>query len=593
MKLLIVESPGKVKKIQGFLGPEWKVAASVGHVRDMPVKRMGVAAPDFTPEYEATERGADVLKRLAALVKTADAVYLATDPDREGEAIAWHLAEALKLKNPRRVTYTEITESAVKAAVNGPRGIDMALVKAQEARRVLDRFCGYLASGPVSRVAGQKMSAGRVQSPATRLIVERERAIQAFVSTTHYGAELAFAGVDNITDGWKAQWLVKEWLPGGEEFQRDKALADKMAALRVLDVLDCKEGESRSAPPPPFTTSSLQQAANTALKYSAKKTMELAQALYESGAITYHRTDSPNLSTEAVEAIRAYCSEQGWPVPATLRTWKAKGNAQEAHEAIRCTHIEMESAGETEEQKALYALIRLRALASQMEDAVYSVIALRLGADLDGKQAVFEARGRKLTAQGWKVLAADQEEDNEDAAKEGNNPVPAMKAGSKATALSGRLLTKKTTPPARYTEASLVAELEKRGIGRPSTYAAILETIKTREYVKIEKNRFVPTPLGVLLMDSLQGNFSFCEYDFTEKLEQALDDIAEGKAGYNAVLAPAYQTLMDEVQAFQRATGKICPTCGKAMIRRVGKGKNGKPYDFWGCSGYPDCTEKL
>jgi DNA topoisomerase-1 len=316
MKLLIVESPGKVKKIQEFLGPEWKVAASVGHVRDMPLKKMGVAAPDFKPEYEETERGADVLKRLAALVKTADEIYLATDPDREGESIAWHLADALKLKNPKRVTYTEITRSAVMAALASPRSINMALVRAQEARRVLDRFCGYMASGPLSRVSGQKMSAGRVQSPATALIVERERAIQDFVSTTHYGAELSFSGLDNICavtpedahggcdsirphaerasvgpfsaqngltqsekDGWKALWLVKEWLPDGVEYMTDKALAEKAASLRSLDVLDCKEEESRSAPPAPFTTSSLQQTANTALKSTAKRTMELAQAL--------------------------------------------------------------------------------------------------------------------------------------------------------------------------------------------------------------------------------------------------------------------------------------------------------------------------
>jgi DNA topoisomerase-1 len=505
----------------------------------------------------------------------------------------------------------------------------MALVKAQEARRVLDRFCGYMVSGPLSRVSGQKMSAGRVQSPATALIVERERVIQGFVSTTHYGAELSFESLDDIyadtkgaahggcgsmrphaerasagafsaqnapaqSDkvGWKANWLVKEWLADSAEYLTDKTLAEKAAALRSLEVLDCKEEENRSAPPAPFTTSALQQTANTALKFTAKKTMELAQALYEAGAITYHRTDSPNLSDEAIAAIRAYASEKALPLPDRPRVWKAKGNAQEAHEAIRPTHIEIEDAGETEEHRALYRLIRLRALASQLADAVYAVVALRLGANMEDKQAVFEAKGRKLIVTGWKSLNAAPDEEEGEAA-EMSNPVPVMKTGSRATALSGKVLTKSTSPPSRYTEASLVRELEKRGIGRPSTYAAIIETIKKREYVKLEKNRFVPTPLGVTLMDSLKGKFSFCEYDFTEKMEQALDDIAEGRAEYVSVLAPAYRTLADEVSAFEKATGKTCPACGKPMFHRTGKGKNGKPYDFWGCSGWPECKQTL
>jgi DNA topoisomerase-1 len=217
--------------------------------------------------------------------------------------------------------------------------------------------------------------------------------------------------------------------------------------------------------------------------------------------------------------------------------------------------------------------------------------ALRLGADVDGKQAVFEAKGRKLLAPGWKSLNTAPDEEEGEAAETGN-PVPVMKAESRATALSGKVLSKTTTPPSRYTEASFVRELEKRGIGRPSTYAAIIETIKKREYVKLEKNRFAPTPLGILLLDSLKGKFSFCEYDFTERMEQALDEIAEGKAKYGDILAPAYQTLVDEVSAFEKATGKTCPACGKSMFRRTGKGKNGKSYDFWGCSGWPECNGK-
>lgn len=595
-KLLILESPGKVRKVQEILGPGWKVAASVGHVRDLPVKEMGVAAPDFKPQYIPTDRGKDVLSRLAGMVKNSEEVFLATDPDREGEAIAWHLQDALKLKNAKRVTYAEITESAIRTALSNPRSIDMALVAAQEGRRVLDRFCGYMVSGPLANAigaVGEKLSAGRVQSPAVRLIVEREKEIKAFSSTTHYGAELTFENVDNITDGWKAALQVKPWLEKGQGYLLDKSLAEKAAALRTLDVLDCAESESRAAPPAPFTTSTLQQAASSSLKFTPKQTMQLAQRLYEQGAITYMRTDSPNLSQEAVHAIRAYC-ETKWPLVETPRTWKPKEGAQEAHEAIRPTHVEVDEAGETADEKALYRLIRLRALGCQLADAVYAVRTLQLGADLDGKQALFEAKGRTLLSQGWKVLA-DQEdgpdEGSEEGEKEPSNPVPAMKPGTKATALTGAVTTKKTKPAARFTEASLIRELEKRGIGRPSTYAAIIDTISSRKYVTSEKRFLVPTPLGEKIVSGLCGHFSFIEYDFTRNMEQSLDDIAERKAEYRAVIASAYDRLSSEVQAFAKATGKVCPKCGKPMVHRVKKpGKDGKGgYDFWGCTGWPEC----
>ncbi len=595
-KLLILESPGKVKKVQEILGPGWKVAASVGHVRDLPVKEMGVAAPDFKPQYLPTDRGKDVLSRLAGMVKNAEEVYLATDPDREGEAIAWHLKDALKLKDAKRVTYSEITEAAIRAALSAPRSIDMALVAAQEGRRVLDRFCGYMVSGPLSNAAGEKLSAGRVQSPAVRLVVEREKEIKAFSSTTHYGAELTFENVDNITDGWKAALLVKPWLEDGQEYLLDKSLAEKAAALRALDVLDCQESESRAAPPAPFTTSTLQQAASSSLKFAPKQTMQLAQRLYEQGAITYMRTDSPNLSQEAVHAIRAYCEAKGWPLVETPRKWKSKEGAQEAHEAIRPTHIEIEEAGETADEKALYRLIRLRSLACQLEDAVYAVRTLQLGAEVDGKQALFEAKGRTLLSQGWKVLA-DQEDGSDEGSEEGekepSNPVPVMKPGTKATALTGTVTTKKTKPAARFTEASLIRELERRGIGRPSTYAAIIDTISSRKYVTTEKRFLVPTPLGEKIVSALCGHFSFIEYDFTRNMEQSLDDIAEGKAEYCAVIASAHDQLVREVQEFARATGKVCEKCGKPMVHRVKKpGKDGKGgYDFWGCSGWPECKE--
>ena len=596
-KLLILESPGKVKKVQEILGPGWKVAVSVGHVRDLPVKEMGVAAPDFKPQYIPTDRGKDVLSRLAGMVKNAEEVFLATDPDREGEAIAWHLQDALKLKNAKRVTYTEITEAAIRAALSTPRSIDTALVAAQEGRRVLDRFCGYMVSGPLSNASGEKLSAGRVQSPAVRLVVDREREIKAFSSTTHYGAELTFENVDNITDGWKAALLVKPWLEEGQGYLLDKSLAEKAAALLTLDVLDCKESESRTAPPAPFTTSTMQQAASSLLTFTPKQTMQLAQRLYEQGAITYMRTDSPNLSQEAVHAIRAYCEEKGWPLVEAPRKWKSKEGAQEAHEAIRPTHIEIEEAGETADEKALYRLIRLRSLACQLEDAVYAVRTLQLGADVDGRQALFEAKGRTLLSQGWKVLADQEggpyaEGEGSEEEKEPINPVPVMKPGTKATALPGTVTTKKTKPAARFTEASLIRELEKRGIGRPSTYAAIIDTISSRKYVTTEKRFLVPTPLGEKIVSGLCGHFSFIEYDFTRTMEQSLDDIAEGKADYRAVIASAHDQLSREVQEFAKATGRVCEKCGKPMVHRVKKpGKDGKGgYDFWGCSGWPECS---
>lgn len=596
-KLLILESPGKVKKVQEILGPGWKVAVSVGHVRDLPVKEMGVAAPDFKPQYIPTDRGKDVLSRLAGMVKNAEEVFLATAPDREGEAIAWHLQDALKLKNAKRVTYTEITEAAIRAALSTPRSIDTALVAAQEGRRVLDRFCGYMVSGPLSNASGEKLSAGRVQSPAVRLVVDREREIKAFSSTTHYGAELTFENVDNITDGWKAALLVKPWLEEGQGYLLDKSLAEKAAALLTLDVLDCKESESRTAPPAPFTTSTMQQAASSLLKFTPKQTMQLAQRLYEQGAITYMRTDSPNLSQEAVHAIRAYCEEKGWPLVEAPRKWKSKEGAQEAHEAIRPTHIEIEEAGETADEKALYRLIRLRSLACQLEDAVYAVRTLQLGADVDGRQALFEAKGRTLLSQGWKVLADQEggpyaEGEGSEEEKEPINPVPVMKPGTKATALPGTVTTKKTKPAARFTEASLIRELEKRGIGRPSTYAAIIDTISSRKYVTTEKRFLVPTPLGEKIVSGLCGHFSFIEYDFTRTMEQSLDDIAEGKADYRAVIASAHDQLSREVQEFAKATGRVCEKCGKPMVHRVKKpGKDGKGgYDFWGCSGWPECS---
>ena len=592
MNLLILESPGKVKKVQSFLGNDWKVVASVGHVRDLPERELGIALPDFTPDYIPTERGKEVLSRLKGLAASASAVYLATDPDREGEAIAWHIADALRLKSPKRVTYGEITAVAIQTAIKNPRSLDMALVSAQEARRVLDRFCGYLVSGPLSRAAGTRLSAGRVQSPAVRLVVERERAIRNFVAVTHFGAELLFV------DGWSAAWITKPWLEDGQEYLLDKALAERAAAVRSLTVHECKESESRTAPPAPFTTSSLQQAASNALKFTPKQTMQLAQKLYEGGHITYMRTDSPNLSAEAVTEIRAFCQTQGWPLVDKPRIWKSKDGAQEAHEAVRPTHIEVEEAGETADEQALYRLIRLRTLASQLADAVYDVRTVRLGAALDGKEAVFEAKGRVLREPGWKVLTATDAatQDDEENADAPDNPVPMLVQGASITAADGKLLNKKTKPPARFSEASLVRELENKGIGRPATFADIVDTIMKREYVRVEKRNLVPTPLGEQVVDLLAGAFTFLDYDFTRTMEDSLDAIAAGKAPYREVMNKAHVRLVAEVTAFTARypgqernapapTDFTCDACGKPLVRMKGQRRDGSgTYDFFSCS---------
>ena len=334
MKLLIVESPGKIKKLQSFLPAEWRVAASVGHVRDLPDEGYGLEPPDFRPVYQISPDKKDVVARLRMLAGEADEVYLASDPDREGEAIAWHLKDVLGLSACKRVTYTAITKDDVEAGIATPRDIDMALVHAQEARRALDRLVGYKVSGPLSRACSERrLSAGRVQSPAVRIVVDREQEIRTFVSTTHYGVELIFDRVENVAEGWNAVWLPKEgWLDEDNPYVLDKAVADRVAAVRNLDVLAFEEKEAATAPPAPFTTSSLQQAAGNALKFTPKKTMGLAQKLYEAGHITYMRTDSPNLSETAIAEIRAYADAQGLPLPPAPRTWKSKDGAQEAHE---------------------------------------------------------------------------------------------------------------------------------------------------------------------------------------------------------------------------------------------------------------------
>jgi DNA topoisomerase-1 len=592
-RLLIVESPTKSRKIRGMLGPGWTVEASMGHVRDLPEREMGLEPPDFKPRYEVLERAAAQVRKLKALAKTAQQVYLATDPDREGEAIAWHIQVAAGLKNPQRVTFHEITEQAVRAAVAAPRKLDMSLVAAQEARRSLDRLVGYLVSPELCRRLEGRLSAGRVQSPALRLVVDREREIENFKPIAHFGVTLYFDGPDGE---WRAHWLVKPLLPEGQEYWTDEAFARRVAELRAVTVLGCKDGERRAEPPAPFTTSTLQQAASARLNLNPKQTMDLAQSLFEQGLITYMRTDSPNLSDTALDAIRAYAESRQLPLAPKPRRWQAKASAQEAHEAIRPTQAGRETAGTSSAERSLYRLIWERAVASQLAAAVYDVRQAVMESDelLDGQRMRFGAKGEKLKFAGWLSLAGGDAADEREAENR-DNPIPPLSAGQALLAKDGKLVQKKTEPPRRYTQAGLVRALERLGIGRPSTYAAIMEGLVRRGYVVLQGKTMHPTDIGKAVVDLLKPSFRFLEYDFTARMEDQLDEIAQGGRAYRNVVAEVYALLQQEIGALPEAprrTGakaqvdasapaRACPECGKPM-RRI----HGRKGWFWGCSGY-------
>jgi DNA topoisomerase I len=587
--LLIVESPAKRKTITAILGPGFAVEASMGHVRDLPRRAIAVAPPDFSPAYELTERGESVVARLRKAAAGVDRVLLATDPDREGEAIAWHLCEVLGLRNAQRVTFGEITERAVRAAMAAPRPLAMPLVRAQEARRVLDRLVGYLVSPALSDRAEQSLSAGRVQSPAVRLVHEREQAIRAFQVTRHFAVELRFAG----DPAWSAKWSPT--LPEGQAYVLDPAAAQAAARVRAVRVVSCEDSTAAVAPPAPFTTSTLQQRAQAALKLKPAVTMQLAQKLYEAGHITYMRTDSPNLSDDACQAIAEYARGAGLPLAAERRRWKAKGDAQEAHEAIRPSDVTVVEAGDTPQEQALYRLIWQRAVASQLADATFAVRAAELVDAGDGGHC-FLARGRTPIAKGWKVVYAAAEggepADDADAAEgaDGANPVPALTADQCIDAADGVVLAKKTKPPARFTLATLIKELEAHGIGRPSTYAAILDTIEERGYITEDKKGAVSiTALGERVVTELVGHFRFVDLDYTRELEDGLDAVAAGRNGYRDLVAGAHAALQCELGALPPPADRpTCPACGAAMRRR--QGARGA---FWGCSAYPTCRQTL
>jgi len=582
MQLIIVESPTKSKTISNFLSNDHVVKSSVGHIRDLPKRDKDAIDIEggFIPRYEINEDKKEIIEDLSKNAKKADEIYLATDPDREGEAIAWHIAQVLGLKNPKRIVFHEITKSAVREALEHPRKIDPGLVKAQEARRVLDRLVGYDLSGLIWKKVRYGLSAGRVQSPALRILVEREREIRAFKSETYYVIAADVFGNN------KTVFRVT-----CEEEPRDKKTAEmfiKEGRNGSWFVKDVIESEVKRSPRPPFTTSTLQQAASSRLGFSPSRAMSIAQKLYEQGLITYMRTDSVNLAASAQAQIASLVEKtygKGYVEPRTYKT-KSK-NAQEAHEAIRPTDAARESAGYTEEQKKLYRLIRERTVASQMADA--KLLRTKITAAIkESGIPDFSATGSRVVFDGW--LACDTRARGED--------IELPKVEKNETLMLKDILSeeKHTEPLPRYSEAGLVKELEKRGIGRPSTYAAIIKTLHDRKYVEKDGRALKPTDTGEVVSTFLEENFmNYINDTFTAEMEDELDDIASGKREYVKTLRDFYVPFHKDVKAKEKIEkltnlGQApekwkCPECGSPMIIKLGRG--GK---FMSCERYPECT---
>ncbi len=587
MRLMIVESPTKARKISGILGDDWTIKASMGHIVDLPAHELAVAPETYELSYCPSERGKQVISSLKSLVKAADEIYLATDPDREGEAISAHLKSNLSISKYKRITFNEITESAVRLAIATPRQIDTKLVNAQEARRALDRLIGFRVSPSLSANTGMHLSAGRCQSPAIRLVVERQAEIDNFKVTVHF---CALAEFDN--GAWTAKWNTKPFLSSDGDYILDRSLAERAAACTQFSVQAANEKSQNVSPPAPFTTSTLLQTAGASLGYAPALTQQLAQKLFEGGHITYHRTDSPNLSEDGIAAIQKFALSQGWPVAAKPRHWPSPEGAQEAHEAIRPTHVDVQDVGEGEEQQALYSLIWRRAVACQLADAEYCVTTIDLVSDAGAESFEFQARSSALTEKGWKIAYEDNDlakidEDEEGEEYHDYGSVPLLAQGDIINAKDGRILKQATKPPARFTETSLIRKLEHIGIGRPSTFAAIVKHICDRGYVGVKQRILFPAPEGIAIVNKLVGQFSFVDYEYTKKLEKRLDRIANGEEEYLNVVSDLDNTLDAELGRSALEKPRFpCPSCGKSLHFI-----NGKRGAFWGCSGYQQGCE--
>ena len=578
-KLLIVESPTKARTVSSYLGKEYTVLASVGHVRDLPKSNKDAVAIDegFAPRYVVPAEKREVIERIKRAAEKADEIYLATDPDREGEAIAWHIKEAVGLKNPKRVVFHEITKSAIEEALAHPRTIDEHLRRAQEARRVLDRIVGYDLSGLIWKKVRYGLSAGRVQSPALRILAEREREIKAFVPETYYILNARFS-----SKAGELAALCSERPNTKEEAERIVA-AGRTASWSVADIAE--KAEER-APRPPFTTSTLQQVASTRLGFAPARTMRAAQKLYEAGHITYIRTDSVNLAKEAVTKMASTVEREFGKEFVEARVYKTTSkNAQEAHEAIRPTDPTKVKAGATSDEERLYTLIRIRALASQMAGARIMRTAISLATNV--AIPPFVANGSRVLFAGW--MALDTRARSEDV------ELPKLAVSDPLTLLSLAADEKQTEPPKRYTEAGLIKELEKRGIGRPSTYASIMKTIADRGYVEKQGRTLLPTATGMVVSLWLEENFTdYISDTFTAEMENELDEIARGERGYEKTLTDFYGPFEKAVRAkdkLPKATSLgdapkefPCPICKGPMEYKLGRGGI-----FMSCKRYPKC----
>jgi len=613
-KLVIVESPAKAKTVGRFLGKGYTVRASVGHVRDLLRSQLSVDVDNqFAPKYRVPNEKKEVVKELKGLAKKAEEVYLATDPDREGEAIAWHLMEAAQIepKLAKRVVFHEITEPAITEAFAHPRNINTDLVNAQQARRILDRLVGYSISPILWEKVRSRLSAGRVQSVALRLIVEREREIEVFVPVEYWtiGAELKPEGLQStfITKLAKIDGEDPE-LPS-EEVVKPILVDMETAAYAITKV---KRGERRRKPAAPFITSTLQQEASRKLGFTAKRTMGLAQGLYEgqdvgeggtTGLITYMRTDSTNVAQAAQKEARAYVmSKYGadfLPQEAPQYKTKSKG-AQEAHEAVRPTSVMRDP----DKVKAylepamfrLYQLIWQRFVASQMEAAVYDTLQVEVTGNTSAHEYLLRASGSAVKFPGFLVVYEETLSEEAKRTEEENVRIPAgVEEGQKQELI--RLIPEQhfTQPPPRYSEASLVQTLEENGIGRPSTYAPTLSTIQARGYVVREDKRLLPTETGILVNDLMMQYFpEIIDYNFTARMEEDLDKISTGEAEWVQVMDEFYGPFSKKVEKAQEdmpvvksgpePIGRDCPECGKELVIRYGR--YGK---FISCSGFPDC----
>ncbi len=614
--LVIVESPTKIAPIKKYLGANYKVIASKGHVRDLPKSTLGVDIEnDFAPHYINIRGKGDLIKEIRKEAKNAKKIFLATDPDREGEAIAWHLAAALQIpvEKTLRVSFNEITPAVVKASIKEPRSIDMNLVNAQQARRILDRIVGYKLSPFLWKNVKSGLSAGRVQSAATRIIVDREEEIRAFVPEEYWTIDALL-----IPDGAGKPFPVRFYGQNGKKtkLKNEGAANTVLAAVegKPFTVSAVKRAKRKKSPMPPFTTSTLQQEASRKLNYQSSRIMRVAQELYEGvnigselggtqGLITYMRTDSQRVSVDAQNEARELISEKFGAsyCPKTPRVYKSRAGAQDAHEAIRPSRVSIEPAMIkkylSSEQYKLYKLIWDRFVASQMESAELNTV----NADFDCAGYTFRASGYSVGFQGYMAVYEESEEESRATADEIREVrdirIPDIKEGQNLGAESVNADRHFTEAPPRYNEASLIKFLEEKGIGRPGTYTPIITTILARNYVKKEGKAFVPTPLGEIITKIMKENFSdIVDYQFTADVETDLDSIENGQVELNAVLNSFWNEFSKELTAAESKLGStsielpveetdmICEKCGSRMVVKMGRfGK------FAACPNYPTC----